>query len=208
MLARRGLMLVLSSPSGAGKTTLSRLLLEADKEIEMSVSVTSRKPRPGEVEGVDYIFVDADTFTRMRDRGEFLEWALVFDNFYGTPKAPVERILATGRDVLFDVDWQGTESLQKAAKTDLVTIFILPPSAGELAHRLKQRAQDPLETVRRRMAGASNEIQHWDDYDYVIINRDVEESLRSVRAILEAERLRRERQPGLAEFVRNLQSEL
>ncbi len=199
-------MLVLSSPSGAGKSTLARKLLEADAGIEMSVSVTSRKPRPGEINGTDYQFVDADEFTRMRDRGEFLEWALVFDNFYGTPKARVEATLSGGRDVLFDIDWQGTESLQKTAKNDLVTVFVLPPSAQELEERLTKRAQDPPEVVRRRMAGASNEIQHWDDYDYVIINEDADVALREIRAILEAERVKR--RTGLQEFVRSLQSKL
>lgn len=201
-------MLVLSSPSGAGKTTLSRLLLEADPNIKMSVSVTSRQQRPGEVDGKDYIFVDADQFATMRDEGAFLEWALVFDNFYGTPRAPVEQALQDGRDVLFDIDWQGTESIQKEAGPDVVSIFILPPSAQELETRLRARAQDTPEVVRRRMAGASNEIQHWDNYDYVIINSDVDQSLQCIRAILEAERLRRERRTGLKDFVRKLQADL
>ena len=207
-VARRGLMLVLSSPSGAGKTTIARALLEADAEVQMSVSATSREPRQGEADGEDYIFVDADEFTAMRDRDEFLEWALVFDNFYGTPKRPVEEALADGRDVLFDIDWQGAEALRNTQKNDLVTVFLLPPSAADLQARLAERAQDPPDVVQKRMAGASNEIQHWDDYDYVVVNRNVEESLAAVRAILDAERHKRERQVGLAEFVRKLQHDL
>jgi len=201
-------MLVLSSPSGAGKTTIARALLEADAEVQMSVSATSREPRQGEADGEDYIFVDADEFTAMRDRDEFLEWALVFDNFYGTPKRPVEEALADGRDVLFDIDWQGAEALRNTQKNDLVTVFLLPPSAADLQARLAERAQDPPDVVQKRMAGASNEIQHWDDYDYVVVNRNVEESLAAVRAILDAERHKRERQVGLAEFVRKLQHDL
>lgn len=205
---RRGLMLVLSSPSGAGKTTIARALLEADPSVQMSVSVTSRERRNGEKDGEDYHFVDADEFTAMRDRGEFLEWAVVFDNFYGTPKEAVEGALANGLDVLFDIDWQGTEKLTKTSENDLVTVFLLPPSAGDLEARLKERAQDPPEVVQKRMAGASNEIQHWDDYDYVVVNRNVGDSLAAVRAILDAERHRRERQVGLDEFVRKLQQDL
>jgi len=201
-------MLVLSSPSGAGKTTIARALLEADAGVQMSVSVTSREPRQGETDGQDYHFVDADKFKSMLDQDEFLEWAVVFDNFYGTPKEPVELALAKGLDVLFDIDWQGTEKLAKSSKKDLVTIFLLPPSAADLQARLTERAQDPPEIVQKRMAGASNEIQHWDDYDYVVVNRDVEESLAAVRAILDAERHKRERQIGLAEFVRKLQHDL
>lgn len=201
-------MLVLSSPSGAGKTTIARALLEADAGVQMSISATSRKPRQGETSDKDYMFVDADEFTAMRDRDEFLEWALVFDNFYGTPKKPVEEALADGRDVLFDIDWQGAETLRNTLKNDLVTVFLLPPSAADLEARLAERAQDPQEVVQKRMAGASNEIQHWDDYDYVVVNRNVEESLAAVRAILDAERHKRERQVGLAEFVRKLQHDL
>lgn len=202
-------MLVLSSPSGAGKTTLARGLLEGDASISMSVSVTTRKPRPGEVDGVDYIFVDKEEFGQRRDRGEFLEWALVFDNFYATPKAAVESALTQGNDVLFDIDWQGADKLRKSAGSDMVSIFVLPPSADALEERLKARAQDPAEVVRRRMAGASNEIQHWDDYDYVVVNRDREESLSQVQAILAAERLRRERRKaGLERLVGELQDGL
>ena len=207
-IARRGLMLVLSSPSGAGKTTLARRILEGEPGIEMSVSHTTRKQRKGEKDGSDYHFVDRDAFIRMRDHGEFLEWAVVFDNYYGTTRQPVDRALAEGRDVLFDVDWQGATSLRARAGDDVVTVFILPPSASDLEQRLNVRAQDPPEIVRRRMLGASNEIQHWDEYDYVVINHDVECSVAAVRAILAAERLRRSRLIGLKDFVQNLQTEL
>ena len=207
-IARRGLMLVLSSPSGAGKTTLARRLIEDEPRVAMSVSHTTRARRNGEKDGRDYHFVDRDTFTRMRERGEFLEWAVVFDNFYGTPRHPAEQALAEGRDVLFDVDWQGASSLRDKAKDDVVTVFILPPTAADLEQRLNVRAQDPPETVRRRMLGASNEIQHWDEYDYVVINYDIEQSVAAVRAILAAERQRRSRLTGLKDFVRNLLAEL
>ncbi len=201
-------MLVLSSPSGAGKTTIARELLKREAGLDMSVSVTSREPRPGEIDGKDYIFVSPDEFTAMRDRDEFLEWALVFDNFYGTPKGPVEAALAAGQDMLFDIDWQGADKLRASSEKDLVTVFLLPPSAAALAERLKSRAQDTAEVVARRMAGAANEIQHWGKYDYVIVNRDVEMSVAAVQAILAAERLRRTRQSGLAQFVRALQHDL
>jgi guanylate kinase len=203
-IARRGLMLVLSSPSGAGKTTLARRLLEQEPGLQLSISHTTRARRKGEQNGADYHFVDRDSFTQMRDRGEFLEWAVVFDNFYGTPREPVEQALKGGRDVLFDVDWQGAASLREKAKDDVVTVFILPPTAADLEQRLNVRAQDPPETVRRRMLGASNEIQHWHEYDYVVINYDIEHSVAALRAILAAERLRRSRQTGLKAFVRNL----
>ncbi len=201
-------MLVLSSPSGAGKTTLARRLLDAEPEIEISVSHTTRAKRKGEKDGRDYHFVDRDSFTQMRDRGEFLEWAVVFDNFYGTPRNKVEQALAEGRDVLFDVDWQGAASLRDQAKNDVVTVFILPPTAADLEQRLNVRAQDPPETVRRRMLGASNEIQHWDEYDYVVVNYDIERSVAAVRAILAAERLRRSRLTGLKAFVQTLLAQL
>ena len=207
-VARRGLMLVLSSPSGAGKTTIARRLREDDSGIEMSISHTTRQSRNGEQDGKDYHFVDRETFTRMRDRGEFLEWAVVFDNYYGTTRKPVEDALAAGRDVLFDVDWQGAASLRDQAKSDVVTVFVLPPTAADLEQRLNVRAQDPQEIVRRRMLGASNEIQHWDEYDYVVINHDIGCSVEAVRAILAAERLRRTRLTGLKQFVKTLQTEL
>ena len=207
-IARRGLMLVLSSPSGAGKTTIARKLLEEDKDIEISVSYTTRKKRKGERDGKDYHFVNHDAFTRMRDQGEFLEWAVVFDNYYGTTREPVEQALTEGRDVLFDVDWQGAASLRATAKDDVVTVFILPPTAADLEQRLNVRAQDPPEIVRRRMLGASNEIQHWTEYDYVVVNYDVGGSVAAIRAILTAERLRRTRLTGLKDFVQNLLSEL
>jgi guanylate kinase len=206
--ARRGLMLVLSSPSGAGKTTLARRLLEEEPGVEMSISYTTRKKRRGEVAGKDYHFVDHETFTKMRDQDEFLEWAVVFDNLYGTPRKAVEGVLAKGCDVLFDVDWQGAAKLRDEAKGDVVTVFILPPSGRALEERLNVRAEDPPEIVRRRMLSASSEIQHWDKYDYVIVNYDVEHSLRAVRAILAAERLRQSRQVGLKDFVQGLLAEL
>jgi guanylate kinase len=201
-------MLVLSSPSGAGKTTIARRLWEEDKSVEMSISHTTRQRRNGEKDGKDYHFVDRETFTQMRDQGEFLEWAVVFDNYYGTTRRPVEDALAAGRDVLFDVDWQGAASLRDQAKNDVVTVFILPPTAADLEQRLNERAQDPPETVRRRMLGASNEIQHWDEYDYVVINHDIDCSVEAVRVILAAERLRRTRLTGLKQFVKKLQTEL
>jgi len=201
-------MLVLSSPSGAGKTTLARRLLEADSGIEMSVSVTTRKPRPGEVEGKDYYFVSESEFRRMRDAGELLEWARVFDNYYGTPRSPVERALAGGRDVLFDIDWQGAQQLNEKAAQDLVRVFILPPSGEVLEQRLRSRAQDAPDSVARRMADAAAEISHWAEYDYVIVNADLEASVAGLRAILAAERLRRERLLGLSDFVREMQKSL
>lgn len=207
-IARRGLLFVLSSPSGAGKTTLARRLLEVDKDIAMSVSVTTRKPRPGEVDGQDYAFVDAARFSGMRDGGELLEWAQVFGNHYGTPRQPVEAAVREGRDVLFDIDWQGAQQLAEKMAGDLVRIFILPPSGPALEERLRNRNQDPVEVVARRMAAASAEISHWAEYDYVVINADVDKSLASLQAILAAERLRRDRQTGLTAFVREMQKSL
>ena len=205
---RRGLMLVLSSPSGAGKTTLARGLLMADDHIEMSVSLTTRPPRPGEINGQDYHFVDAQAFGEMRNRGEMLEHAKVFDHYYATPRQPVEVALNAGRDVLFDIDWQGTQQLQASAAADLVKVFLLPPSAAELEKRLKTRAQDSADVVARRMSKASNEISHYPEYDYVIVNEDAEDSLAQLSAILTAERLKRDRQTGLSDFVQTLRGSL
>jgi guanylate kinase len=207
-VARRGLMLVLSSPSGAGKTTLSRRLLEFDPNAMLSVSVTTRKKRPSEMEGRDYRFIDRRGFDELVEKGELLEWAEVFDNYYGTPKKPVMEALAAGRDVLFDIDWQGTKQLKKVAPNDTASVFILPPSKPELERRLRTRAQDDYETINRRMAKAADEMSHWDDYDYVVINRELDQAFAEVAAILAAERLKRERQPGLSDFVRGLQAKL
>ena len=207
-ISRRGMMLVLSSPSGAGKTTLSRRLLEKDKGVTLSVSVTTRKMRPGEVDGRDYSFIDRRRFDALIDKSELLEWAEVFDNYYGTPRTPVMEALAKGRDVLFDIDWQGTQQLREKVRGDLVSIFILPPSIPELEKRLHKRAQDDYETIHRRMAKAADEMSHWAEYDYVVINRDVDQAFEDVRAILAAERLKRERQPGLSDFVRGLQAKI
>ena len=207
-IARRGLMLVLSSPSGAGKTTLSRKLLNEDKDVMLSVSVTTRKIRPGEKDGRDYHFIDRKRFDALIEKSELLEWAEVFDNYYGTPVKPVMDALAAGRDVLFDIDWQGTQQLSDKARNDLVTVFVLPPSIPELERRLHMRAQDDYETIHRRMAKAADEMSHWAEYDYVVINRDIAQAFDDVKAILSAERLKRERQPGLYDFVRGLQAKL
>jgi guanylate kinase len=207
-VARRGLMLVLSSPSGAGKTTLSRMLLDRYSSIELSISVTTRKPRPGEVEGRDYRFIDEKSFDAMVARGDLLEWAEVFGSRYGTPRAPVERALAMGRDVLFDIDWQGTQQLREKGRDDLVSVFVLPPTIPDLEARLRTRAQDADDVIRVRMAKAANEMSHWAEYDYVVINRDIWRAFEDVCAILAAERLKRERQTGLSAFVRALQADL
>ena len=207
-IARRGLMLVLSSPSGAGKTTIARRILDDDSGIAPSISHTTRAKRKGETDGKDYHFVDKDAFSQMRDAGDFLEWAVVFDNYYGTTRAPVDKALGAGRDVLFDVDWQGAGALRDTAGEDVVSVFILPPSAEALAERLRTRAQDSEEVVSQRMRGASNEIQHWDEYDYVVVNFDVDQSVAAVRAILAAERLKRGRLTGLEAFVQGLLSSL
>jgi guanylate kinase len=200
-IMRRGLMLVLSSPSGAGKTTIARRLLERDARLVMSVSATTRPKRPGEVDGVDYFFVAAPEFDRMAAAGELLEHAKVFGHHYGTPRLAVERALAQGRDVMFDIDWQGTQQLRQNARADLVSVFVLPPSTEELARRLHTRAQDSDDVVAARMAKAADEMSHWPEYDYIVVNRDIEESVEAVRAILLAERLKRERQIGLPDFV-------
>jgi guanylate kinase len=207
VVARRGMMFVLSSPSGAGKSTLSRMLLD-DPAVELSISVTTRAKRPGEVDGEHYHFIDKPRFDRMVEKQELLEWAQVFDNFYGTPRAPVEKVLAAGRDMLFDLDWQGTQQVRERARSDLVSVFVLPPSVPELERRLRARAQDSDAVIRSRMERASDEMSHWAEYDYVVINNDIDQALKEVRAILAAERLRRERQIGLSTFVRSLQSDL
>lgn len=201
-------MLVLSSPSGAGKTTLSRMLLDAESGIEMSVSVTTRSMRPGEEEGKDYHFRTPDEFETLRKSGDMLEWAEVFGNFYGTPREPVDGALSAGRDILFDIDWQGTQQLKESMREDLVSVFILPPSGRELAERLKKRAQDPADVVAARMSEAESELSHWAEYDYVIVNTNVEEALSELQAILAAERLKRSRRTGLVAFVREITSEL
>ena len=207
-IARRGLMFVLSSPSGAGKTTLSRLLLSADPNVELSVSVTTRAKRRGEIDGRDYHFIDLARFQMMVKSGELLEWAEVFGHCYGTPRRPVEKALRAGRDVLFDIDWQGTQQLREKARDDLVSVFILPPTAKELERRLHTRAQDSHDIIRTRMAKAAGEMSHWPEYDYVIVNSDIDLAFAEVRAILAAERLQRERQIGLSAFVRGLQAKL
>jgi guanylate kinase len=207
-VARRGIMLVLSSPSGAGKTTLSRLLLERDPGIELSVSVTTRKPRLGEIHGRDYHFTDGARFDAMVAGGEFLEWAEVFGNRYGTLRAPVVRALAAGRDVLFDIDWQGTQQLCASGRDDLVSVFVLPPSIPDLEQRLRARAQDSEDIILSRMSKAASEMSHWAEYDYVVINREVWRAYEEICAILTAERLKRERQTGLSAFVRGLQEDL
>lgn len=204
LIHRRGLMLVLSSPSGAGKSTISRALLQRDGQIAMSVSATTRPPRPGEVDGKDYHFMTVETFRGMVDSGDFLEHAKVFDNYYGTPRPPVEQALRAGKDVLFDIDWQGTQQVAQNARADLVSIFILPPSVEELERRLFTRAQDSEEVVRKRMSKAADEMSHWREYDYIIVNEDLETSIASVEAILRAERLKRDRQAGMPEFVARL----
>ena len=203
-IKRRGLMLVLSSPSGAGKSTLSRKLLETDPMIRMSVSVTTRAKRPNEIEGKDYHFVTPERFEAMVKADAFLEHATVFKHRYGTPKEAVDKILAEGRDVLFDIDWQGAQQLSQKAKDDLVRVFILPPSREELERRLSTRAQDSAEVVAARMAEADNEISRYSEYDYVIINDDVDKAERQLNAIVAAERLNRQRQTGLVDFVRTL----
>ena len=201
---RRGLLIVLSSPSGAGKSTISRMLLNADKEVTMSVSATTRPKRPGEVEGVDYLFVDDAEFDRMVAANEFVEWAHVFGFRYGTPKSPVKNALRKGRDILFDIDWQGARQLEPDFGEHLVTIFLLPPSMSELERRLRSRGTDSEEVIADRMRRAADEIEHWAEYEYVLVNNDTDECLREVQAIVASERLKRARQTDLIHFVRNL----
>jgi guanylate kinase len=207
-IARRGLLFIISSPSGAGKTTLARRLLAADSNIEMSVSVTTRAPRPGERDGVDYHFADRDAFEMMKSRGDLLEWARVFDHHYGTPRAPVENAIHAGRDVLFDIDWQGAQQLSEKMGADVVRVFVLPPTGEILEQRLRTRAQDSDAIVAKRMAAASAEISHWPEYDYVIVNSDLDQSAHALHAILTAERLKRDRLLGLSDFVRDMQAVL
>ena len=204
---RRGLMLVLSSPSGAGKTTLSRRLLQSDPDIVMSVSATTRPPRSNEIEGQDYFFVAPEKFDAMVSQGEFLEHAMVFGHKYGTPRAPVMKALEDGKDVLFDIDWQGTQQLKQQARDDLASVFVVPPSKAELERRLRIRAQDSEDVVRQRMAKASDELSHWAEYDYLLMNDDIQHAMGKLEEILRVERRRRSRQPGLAQFVQKLMRE-
>lgn len=204
-IKRRGLMMVLSSPSGAGKTTISRRLLDEDKDISLSISVTTRPPRSGEKHGQDYLFIDSVEFNLMVNRGQLLERAKVFGHYYGTPRGPVEETLSNGHDVLFDIDWQGTQQLAEKARQDLVSVFILPPSWRELERRLNTRAQDTPEEIARRMTKATDEMSHWAEYDYIVVNHDLDASVEAVKAILHSERLKRARQTGLADFVKGLQ---
>jgi guanylate kinase len=204
---RRGLMLVLSSPSGAGKSTIARNILENDDHISLSISVTTRPRRPSEIDGIHYHFVSETQFQRMRETGALAEWAEVHGNFYGTPRDAVEKALAEGRDMLFDIDWQGAAQLRAKMAGDLVEVFILPPSMRELHARLKRRAEDSEDTIRRRLANAREEISKWRDYEYIIVNSDLEESYNAVRSIVTAERLRRDRRLGLYEFVEGLLAE-
>jgi len=206
--SRRGLMLVLSSPSGAGKTTLTRRLLSEDSDVVMSVSATTREPRPGEEDGKDYYFVTRERFDEMVENDQLLEYATVFGNRYGTPRDPVAQALLWGKDVIFDIDWQGTQQLMSSSRAiDLVRIFILPPSIAALENRLRSRAQDSDETVAKRMDKAESEVSHWAEYDYVLVNDDLEETYENLKAIVRAERYRRERRPGMSDFVRGLMEE-
>ncbi len=201
---RRGLMVVLSSPSGAGKSTLTRKLLTENENMAMSVSATTRAPRSGEEDGMDYFFVSKDGFLEMRESGEFLEHAKVFDNYYGTPRGPVEEALAKGQDIIFDIDWQGAQQLTQAASDDLVKIFILPPSKRELESRLHRRAQDSEAVIAKRMAKSESEISHWAEYDYILVNDDIEIAMEELRTIIASERMKRRRQLWLGPFVKRL----
>ena len=205
---RRGLMLVLSPPSGAGKTTLSRRLLEVDPSVALSISFTTRTKRSGEIDGRDYHFIDKPRFNQMVKNGDLLEWAEVFGNLYGTPRNPVETALAAGNDILFDIDWQGTQQLREKVRGDMASIFVLPPSIAELERRLRQRAQDDEPVIKTRMAKAADELSHWAEYDYVVINDEIERAFTDVQTILAAERLKRERQPALSAYVRGLIGQL
>lgn len=206
-IARRGLMLVISSPSGAGKSTIARTLLETDKEISLSVSVTTRQRRPSEIEGVHYHFKSIREFERLRDSDLLLEWAEVHGNFYGTPREPVETAMAEGRDMLFDIDWQGAQQLQEKMSADVVSVFILPPTMTELQSRLHRRAEDSEAVIATRLANSRAEIEHWREYDYVIVNDDLNTAFEAVRSIVRAERLRRDRRHGIFDFVRGLVEE-
>ncbi|MEM8854260.1 MAG: guanylate kinase [Pseudomonadota bacterium] len=209
VLKRRGLLVVLSSPSGAGKSTLSRLLLERERgDLSLSVSVTTRQRRPSEVDGVHYHFLEGDAFQKLRERNELLEWAEVHGNFYGTPREPVEKALASGRDVLFDIDWQGANQIARQAPDDLVSIFVLPPSGAELSARLVRRAEDDEATIRRRLDNARDELTHYTDYDYVVVNDELQTALEGVSAILQAERLKRRRMADLDTFVGDIAAAL
>jgi guanylate kinase len=205
-IKRRGLMLVLSSPSGAGKTSIARRLLQLEPELSLSISVTTRPKRPSEIDGRDYHFIDRAAYDALIARGDLLEHAEVYDHGYGTPRAAVEEALAAGRDMLFDIDWQGAQQLREVARDDMVSVFILPPSNAELERRLRQRAQDAEAVVNRRLAQVADDVTHWAEYDYVLINTDLQESVCRARAILAAERLRRHRQPGLTDFVGQFRS--
>ena len=205
-IARRGILLVLSSPSGAGKTTITRALVQSDANLKISVSVTTRPKRAGEVDGQHYHFISRAAFDEMVAKGELLEHAVVFGNCYGTPRAPVEAVLGAGGDIVSDIDWQGTQQLKSTVRGDLVSVFILPPSMAALEQRLRTRAQDSEEVVQARMAKSTDEMSHWPEYDYIIVNRDLEESVRRLQAILAAERVRNDRQIGLADFVNRLRS--
>jgi guanylate kinase len=207
-ISRRGIMLVLSSPSGAGKTTLSRNLLEQEENVALSISVTTRARRPSEIDGVHYHFVTKRQFEVMRDSGELLEWAEVHGNFYGTPGEPVEKSLVAGRDVLFDIDWQGTQQLYEKMRDDVVSVFVLPPTASDLKLRLERRAEDSEATIAQRLRNAAEEFQHWNEYDYILVNRDLDKSFARLRAILTAERLKRVKMPGLESFVGKLLTDL
>jgi guanylate kinase len=207
-IARRGIMLIVSSPSGAGKTTLTRNLLEQEENVSLSISVTTRSRRASEIDGVHYHFISKRRFEAMRDSDELLEWAQVHGNYYGTPREPVEKAIISGRDVLFDIDWQGTQQLYRRMRDDVVSVFVLPPSAVELRARLERRAEDTDETIERRLRNASEEIPHWTEYDYVLVNRDLDKSFARLRAILTAERLKRVKLPDLEKFVAKLLADL